>query len=424
MPPFANHVSAFIDKLIENGYEYTDLSILLNDINIHDDDNNVATIFALLRCGYVVDRKLVQIIATAKISIDRILFICDELAAYDIVYGIIRLGKLLNSISEDQIINYTKSNRANYFDMIHAHCIGYKIIMPDNLVRNTFYNGNLINDIITAYNNGLYSQHIMLHGIELCNCDITKNNIYSKIMKDEIIEATIIPNYTANNLQIGQFVLNVMGLFPDIKKMHVHCVRENSHDKSTICVCDNTLRLVQNIESLTTNCIDQQILNMFVNLTHLDASHNNCITTCEPFAKTLRVLDASFSTLDDRGLKLCTNIKHLTARNNKNITTCRPFPNLRFLDASESCIDDYGLIMCTRIRKLIICESYSGRKITTCAPFASTLKILCVGNSSTITTTGLSACTKLKVIHCNDAYQRAMIFKTLTCTFIYNPNIE
>jgi len=126
-------------------------------------------------------------------------------------------------------------------------------------------------------------------------------------------------------------------------------------------------------------------------LTELNIYHDGCdITTCAPFAKSLRVLYPSCK-MRNEGMRLCTSIVKLIACNNSIITTCKPFANsLEELDASRKCgIGDKGLASCHFIKKL---SAWDNIKITTCKPFAKTLTNLNAGFNCGITDVGIASC--------------------------------
>jgi len=151
------------------------------------------------------------------------------------------------------------------------------------------------------------------------------------------------------------------------------------------------------------------ILKSCLFIENLDASYNSNITTCAPFANTLRVLDASNSGICDAGLKLCRSINTLNASNNLRITTCAPFAeSLRILYASTTrvagcpCgIDDDGLKMCKNITKLYMDHNIG---ITTCKPFAESLRVLSI-RSVKMRDSGISMCHNIEELYaCNNQY--------------------
>ena len=122
------------------------------------------------------------------------------------------------------------------------------------------------------------------------------------------------------------------------------------------------------------------------------------ITTCAPFAKSLKVLHTeNCCVFGDEELKSCTSIIELNTTNNHRITTCAPFANsLEVLNAlNNSGIGDIGLVSCRFIKKLIACNNI---KITTCEPFAKTLKILHAGGDCGIADIGIASCYNIEVL--------------------------
>jgi len=133
----------------------------------------------------------------------------------------------------------------------------------------------------------------------------------------------------------------------------------------------------------------------------LDIMFNNCtdIDNCISFAKSLTHLNALvINNITDNALRLCGNIIHLNANNNANITTCEPFAkSLQILNANgSSCgITDKGLQSCTKLKILSV---QFNTKITTCAPFSDTLQILYVCVSTPITNKNVRRCTNLMCV--------------------------
>ena len=135
---------------------------------------------------------------------------------------------------------------------------------------------------------------------------------------------------------------------------------------------------------------------MCTKIKNLRSIHNNKITTCAPFAKTLKKLQSNHITND--GLMLCANLKILIASNNPNITTCAPFAKtLRVLHARNNCgITDAGLLLCTKLRVL---HASCNCILTTCAPFAKTLKDLDVSCTYSILADNIIACINLETLN-------------------------
>ena len=144
-------------------------------------------------------------------------------------------------------------------------------------------------------------------------------------------------------------------------------------------------------------------------ITELDVSQNPFITTCAPFASSLRILSANCNQcgISDNGLRLCKHIEELHAYNNPKITTCEPFAkSLIHLSASSTSfmthhdspcgITDTGLRLCIAIEKL---NAGGNDKITTCVPFARTLRELIASDDCGITNDGLRLCANITKIN-------------------------
>jgi len=157
-------------------------------------------------------------------------------------------------------------------------------------------------------------------------------------------------------------------------------------------------------------------LSLCTSIQRLCTDYNNKITTCAPFANTIEILHVEFSNyngnlggITDTGLSLCLKIVELNAQNKPQIRTCAPFAySLKKLNASNDLdasdihccgILDAGLSLCS-----IICKLNADRNsnITTCAPFAKSLKILYASEHCGISDTGLSKCIAIKKLCAND----------------------
>jgi len=143
------------------------------------------------------------------------------------------------------------------------------------------------------------------------------------------------------------------------------------------------------------------------NIEVLYASGNNKITSCDPFSESLRELhvlmdEAGWCGMNDHGIRLCKNIEKLYAADNTNISTCEPFAkSLRILSASYSYlqslggISDEGLQKCFWIERLDVTNNM---KITTCKPFARTLRHLVAQHPYGITDVALRICTGIEIL--------------------------
>jgi len=190
--------------------------------------------------------------------------------------------------------------------------------------------------------------------------------------------------------------------------------------------------------------ITDESLKSCINIRELNARCNSRITTCEPFADSLEILDISnycisapyiypggiynHCGITDDGLKKCKNIKILCTDYNDRVTTCEPFAaSLVHLEAMSgdgymtgiwgSNICDDGLALCTSIKKLYIDNTMG---ITTCAPFAKSLEILYACTTCSIPRDDIELCTNLKYM----SYGKYVQSHKFTCvkdgdTYVY-----
>jgi len=147
-------------------------------------------------------------------------------------------------------------------------------------------------------------------------------------------------------------------------------------------------------------------LSSCTSIIELYADDNKYITTCTPFAHTLRKVHAiGLCGIRDEGLSKCTLIKELYADFNRYITTCAPFAKtLHTLSANMDSsfrggITDDGLCSCNAIEML---RADNNRKITTCAPFAQTLRNLSIKSHCGMTNDGLRYCTRIEQLYADD----------------------
>ena len=134
-------------------------------------------------------------------------------------------------------------------------------------------------------------------------------------------------------------------------------------------------------------------------VTSLSVSGCRNITSLQPLASQIWSLKANVSNcgIGDAGLAAATRIVELDAGGNAKITTCAPFAcSLRILRAWGGCgIGDAGLAAATGIVEL---NADDNAKITTCGPFACSLRILHAGGDCGIGDAGLAAATGIVVL--------------------------
>ena len=147
--------------------------------------------------------------------------------------------------------------------------------------------------------------------------------------------------------------------------LHGQRIHYDTHCSLRYCIHDAQLEHDQMGRDHTTFCdatrnglrvTDISVHDKFMNDDHtryctslvaLKIYNNNCkITTCAPFAESLKVLYSRFNCkIGDEGLRLCTSIVELHATNNVKITTCRPFAEtLTILYAEYICRRRYCIM--------------------------------------------------------------------------------
>ena len=424
-----SHISRFINNIVANGYDDGTLTTLLQQyLDIHDQkiSDDVAKLL-LIKHGDNKYAHATELPTFAHLNIADATIICDELCAPTIVRHIILNNIMLDKVCDHSIINCGR------IDNIHeAYEHGYKIIPKTDFMHNTrdddyIYTDNL-QQVHNASCNGLYDTQLRIWCKNIGKVSKEFNAMLGDLRDICLIE----PNISTRSL---------LSRCTNLEKLNVKSCRQSfkdvSNDKYNV-ICDNIKKFATFFEcntmvanGLKKICIpsmDDKCLQYCTSLTELNASHSDGITTCNPFAKTLRKLDARSSKMNNIGLRWCKNIKELDASCNPNITTCKPFAKtLKILNAtclycinnsprasrssylSESeinkeisilsGINNKGLSLCTRIKEL---NASNNVKITTCAPFAKALRKLNAGGRSGISDDGLSLCKNIKKLIANN----------------------
>ena len=363
-------------------------------------------------------------------DIEKLITICDELCITQLTNFIVWLNKPLCRTMDNHIINYTSDYRDN---TVASYNTGYKVLWDakyvctlycctnidilENCIRNGLYIKNIhcdaesvhlvnaipITDIeeidinfwctpmSTTTNDLIESNLSTIKSMKLRNnvtsyfehnnfchtiCDIVARlpslefieiNQESRGMQYRKSDLLRVP-HAIKSLSVMQYSPNGMlcDVFGKIKELRMTHCSVNSND-----VIPNTVvRLC-----ITYTNINDAMIFACTKIKYLHISGENSITTCAPFAKTLRRLLLKNTTMENAGLALCTNLKVLNADNNSKITTCAPFAKtLTKLYATNDCgIGDDGLKLCSKLKYL---DASYNSKITTCDPFAKTLLYL------------------------------------------------
>jgi len=460
-------ISKFIDKLIRCGYNgNTDLEILLADMGYTDLPGNFANILTSARAyehdimpQLVGDSYFVRTVGntiTTTTNIKNLITICDELCITSLTNFIIWLNKPLPRTIDNHIINYDDRQCS----AIYAYNMGYKVLHGAkytctsnqtalmHVLPNSIQNGLYIKDmscrIITKHLveslpitdiekididfwHGLRNDLIKLNyktikGMELRisaetsfdngSCSAIRDIIsllpslnffeinggdnlikYPRYHKSQI--STNVCRHTIKSLSFVFYAPNgIMNeLFGKIRELSLSYCIVNQND-----IIPDTVKRLNIIDTK----IDDAAIGACTKIKYLNIMGTNSITTCAPFAKTLKHLVLLHTTtMGDAGLALCTNLKILYAMNNHSITTCTPFANsLVVLHADYNCgVGDDGLKMCSRLMTL---HAYNNSKIRTCAPFARSLTSLGAGGNCGIDDDGLKLCSKLTMLDARD----------------------
>jgi len=377
-------ISNTINALIENGYTNDNFAILLGELDICDDPNDTVKLLQLwsdiyicikYTCGDTYDD---TIELTKKFGVEQFLVICDELSIRSIISCIVDMQAIqLPNVSHCHLINVMS------LGIVSAYNRGYKPIgrtceeINDLAPSNAYIVACSLLHLNNAFHNGLYAPNIF---IDEYRAFISSNNLsnYSKMLNEiNDIYLSEIALYTDDH------AFNMLSACTNLQRITNYHTHNFYYDADIETLRDKfmVIPFIKNLTSindesrcLNIHIINDKCLNICTNLRILNVSRNTEVTTCAPFAKTLRILYANGCCgICDDGLKLCDAIKELYASDNPNITTLRPFAKkLKKLDAPSN-IDNTSIALCTNLKYLDIYRNY---KITTCTPFVKTLRHL------------------------------------------------
>jgi len=155
-------------------------------------------------------------------------------------------------------------------------------------------------------------------------------------------------------------------------------------------------------------------------IVELRCNRNTKITTCAQFARTLRKLHIrGYRTpnsipsdkqilikcgITDDSIKTCKYIEYLDCMGNNEITTCAPFANTLKVLVCNDVMTDEGVKLCDSIEKLH-CRLYSsGKLLTTCDPFAVSLRTLDIDFGCGLRDASFKNCSNVKEFYCNNPH--------------------
>ena len=269
-------------------------------------------------------------------------------------------------------------------------------IFPTQIIHHTL---TLSDDITTAYANG----YMIVNG----TCIVVRKKFKNAINKG-FCPRKIMGRYASDaNLQSCHAIEEL------VTSQHITTFAPFAQSLHKVTITTESYKNINN--KIFANC---------TNITELDITYASNLTSCDPFAKSLRKLTIRrHSGLTDESLSNCHNITELNIMYNQLITTCNPFAkSLCILNAKDCLMGDYGLVQCNALTKLVACNN---SRITTCAPFATTLEILYATWECGIGDDGLHGCVSLRelYIHHNKNITRVPNLLSLEILHIENDKV-
>lgn len=388
-------VSRFIKKLLANGYQPVHtLSELLLHINIPESATDIAALLLQSLSRSQSQSHTIQL-DTITTTIERCIYICDELCAGSIIKRIIDKNILLDKTIPAHIINY---NSSDHHLIENVYSYGYKVIIDNTINAPELHDLQLAHN---AYKNGLDVSHVIMH--RALSANIYDYSKFSDMLEDiENIKFVYKVGYKDGSKSLHDRVCDdTIGIISRCK--NIKCLQ--IPDSSIIMTRDGVKMMVdrlgqcdnmRNLVCVNMRGIDDNFLRRCKLIVHLCVNNNDEVTTCAPFAKTLRILEARNGCgIGDTALSLCNKLRKLYASSNCKITTCIPFAKtLRVLYAGNTCgITDNGLQLCTNLCELYI---HGNNNISYApSPFEKSLKILYCENYRVVCR-AIGRCEKLK----------------------------
>ena len=373
---------------------------------------------------------------SSNIGIENFLIACDKLKMTSVINSTMKLCIKLCTPMQQSLINLTTHDRD--YDIASLYNKGYRFVYNNDI---TMHSNAKESDYSNAIRNGLHitklidnSDSTILYStckslcktLTMANIDATQYEgmslckyklLTSLQMRGDITNINISNMPSLYELYCGnaESGFTKKNFFPaSLRALYVNscslCIGKKSIRKCKFIeklICDESdiesfkpfeksLRILS--ASFCCNILDKNLRNC-ANIEKLDCSNNYSITTCKPFALSLRTLVCSNSNIDDNGLANCIYIEELDCDSNNNISTCKSFAqSLRILSTNDnSAMSDAGLEKCNRIEELYC--TYT-EKITTCSSFCNTLRVLNACNCN-ITDNGIISCRNINTIALN-----------------------
>jgi len=453
-------ISKFINNLITSGYDgNTDITTLLADMEFTTLPDNLINILT-----YISEYE--QLAPPIKITdqypdiytmitttdIEKLIMISDELCIDQLTNLIIHINHPLRRIMDNYIIN------CNGLYAIQTYNTGYKVL-PDPIytykhddstmpIRNCIKNGLYLKNIYYNKHRKNFIDTLSITDVEKINTDFWYFYPYPDKKEMLWLNSKTIKNakFDLSTHQCNLVIRNIVSFFPSLETIEI-VVMPGGYDHGYDIPNDKPSTMSRRIKSLKilhcalngiihesfknikeldiSHCkagpkdiipctvkklriedtnIDDAMISACTNIKYLNISGNSDITTCAPFAKTLKHLRLTrTAAIKDTMIALCTNLKILDVSYNPNITTCalNVAGSLTKLYADgENCgICDDTLKLCS---KLVILKANNNRRITTCDSFAKSLIQLYAGDLCGIGDDGIKSCLKLKTLCANN----------------------
>ena len=311
-----------------------------------------------------------------------------------------RLTNILTSTSVPAHQYLIINHNLQYKEIVDAYAYGYKLVHNNDAIIP-------LNNLVTAMKNGYCAKKIIIPK----NISISDQHIAKYVSHNFVKEISIAYK---NLKKCGQFTLSLHTLSLHDCEIDdntlAKCTSLTSLDLSSLCeitTCAPFAKSLRRLRIIEIVHFNYDSIMRCMAIGELHASENRFIKTCQPFARSLRILFANDDCgIGDRGLESCTLIEILSADDNLKITSCDPFaktlrilsackPNLYSLPPSNG-ISDKGLTLCANLQALY---AINNRGITTCAPFAKSIIAVSVAGYSGITSDELRRCTSLRHVY-------------------------
>ena len=226
--------------------------------------------------------------------------------------------------------------------------MGYKPIPTIDIDKH--YNNDMpTNDNLAALLNDMYTHNLTWLA--------RSTNVYSSNMAESHIKE--IQSIKLYNIDTNDITINMISTCTNAISLYCDNYDYQYGSPSEFADSFRNSPIMPRLKHLSARGIlEDKCLEFCSNIYEFDAFNNPYITTCDPFARVLRILNASYECgICDIGLIRCTHIRNINVDNNPHITTCAPFAkSLRILSAQfDRCgISDQSLSLCMNLKKNVL----------------------------------------------------------------------